>query len=324
MSVEHTTGKASRSHGGNRAPAIMVTAVTCLLLAAGCASEFTPPELITNLRVLGLSSEPAQLAPGEVAELRALIANPGGEPLTYRWEWCPFTRGANELYECLDDELGLPPAATALFDLGTDTEASLPYPGSATLLRSFCEALVEQGQDLAEFILLPDCTKGIDITVRLTVSTPNLERVAVRQMFLWFDTPEESARNHNPTIQSLMLEDRLTYPDRVIAVLPRQDMHWSVVVDASDMEPFLPGYARDSSEMRQEQIIFSFFTEAGELERPRTYADQQDFFLDEAGQNRLTLPGGLNPGDEIGVYFVVRDPRGGMTWESRTLRVTSL
>ena len=57
-------------------PAVLMAAGVLMAVGAlaACDEEFDPPTLITELRVIGLAAEPADLVPGEVTTLEVLVA----------------------------------------------------------------------------------------------------------------------------------------------------------------------------------------------------------------------------------------------------------
>jgi hypothetical protein len=61
------------------------------LLLTACSPEDFPTEtLVDRLRMLGLTSTPADLAPGETARLQSLVVDPtrAGQPTTTFWIGC--------------------------------------------------------------------------------------------------------------------------------------------------------------------------------------------------------------------------------------------
>ncbi|MBN1946977.1 MAG: hypothetical protein JW797_14985 [Bradymonadales bacterium] len=300
-------------------------ALSVLLLvwagAIACMEDFDPPSLVNNLRVLAISTEPAELAPGESVVMEALVVEPEGAPISYLWEWCPFDRGPNERYACVTEELGLPPEVRALFDLGDQPEAQLDYPGDPTLFRQMCESIRSSGFSLPTFIELPDCERGMAVTVRLTVSTPELERIAVRNLFVWFVEPDPEQRNSNPVIEELRVDGNRYRPGSAVLAAPGQVLGVDVVVGESSLEPFVVQLEGDQTQSRREDLIYSYFSTEGEWDRFRSFADLESFSLRDAGTNTLAIPADSSSSTGIDLYVVVRDERGGVAWKNQVVRV---
>jgi len=74
-------------------------------------------------------------------------------------------------------------------------------------------------------------------------------------------------------------------------------------------------------ETRDEQVLFSWFSTNGLWDHEVTFSQEGDISLEEAGSNVLTVPRDMGSGDEIQVFFVIRDGRGGSDWRRRVLIV---
>ena len=282
--------------------------------------------MIKNLRVLAISAEPADLVLGETMVLEALVSAPDDSDVTYQWEWCPFTEGADAYYACpVDDE---DPELQELFDLGIDETATLDSFTALLVVSAICEGLEEgladlgEYEDLLEYIDLPDCDLGMDVTIRLTVSTPDMERVAIKRVFIWLDEPEEPQRNRNPVIEAIEVDDEALAQDIVLDAEPKQELDWYVDVPADALEAYLLRSDTDGEE-RRETITYDFYSTGGTWEGDKewgSYADDEFVMRADAGKAALTLPAN-KAGEAIDTFFVVRDDRGGITWTTRQVRI---
>ena len=301
-----------------------VVACALLFLAAlGCDEDLDPQFLIKNLRILAISADPADLVLGETMALDALVATPGDTEVEYHWEWCPFTAGADELFACMSEEAD--PELAALFDLGNAPTATLDSNDVVLLLAGICEVLGEGLDDLGEYadllesFQLPDCELGMDITVRLTVSTGDIERVAIKRVFIWLSEPEDLQRNRNPVIDGIVVNDQDFPEDYFVWAEPATALDWYVDVPADALEPFLLR-SDPNAEQRRESITYTFFTTAGGWKAESGFADDEYVNREDAGEARLVLPEESRT-TPINTYFVVRDERGGITWATRQVRM---
>jgi hypothetical protein len=285
--------------------------------SVGCDEEFDPQTLIVELRILGIAAEPADLAPGESTTLRVLAVGNGEEPIEYAWEWCPFTDGPNAGYTCPDPaEYGIPEELAGVFDLGDQSTALLLFPGDPETLRQTCESLLDVADRLPDFVELPDCENGLEITVRLTVRAGDVEKIAIKRVFFWFETPDESERNHNPSIATLAVDQEVVAPDDLVTVRLGGTVAIEIDVVADSVETFVPR-SDDEAAPRDEEILFSWFSSAGEWERTHSFSDEGNVTLREAGENVLTMPDdGVT---DVKLFVVIRDGRGGADWVEQLL-----
>lgn len=91
--------------------------VAALVALAACDTDFAPQYLVKELRVLAVRAEvdggtAADATPGSTVLLRALVANPHGDPFTVRWYGC-LPRGDEAAPSCLDEAVLRDPARLA-------------------------------------------------------------------------------------------------------------------------------------------------------------------------------------------------------------------
>ncbi len=242
-------------------------AVVCALLAsgAGCDTPFPSVSKLDRARVLGVRSEPVDLAPDASVTLDALLyLPPGSGAPTWSWSWCPTLGDQTTGYTCattaeafartLDPDGGLGLAFD--FALGEAASVTWAYPGDPAVLENACTRLVgavfatdagvdagaDGGTDAGEgdggFTLTPAqiCRSGLSMNVLLTVKVDGQELRAVRTVSLLLATPTEP--NHNPDVQGL------TFPASGVPVpdggVPDGGVGLAVVVPESASEAFTP------------------------------------------------------------------------------------
>lgn len=294
-----------------------------LSAAIGCGDDLDPASLIKNLRILAISAEPADLVSGETMTLQALVASPDDTELWYRWEWCPFSAGADELFACTSEEMDS--ETMALFDLGDGATASLDSTQVVFLLAGMCDVLNEGLDDLGEYadllesFALPDCELGMDVTIRLTVSTADMRRVAIKRVFVWLSEPDDLQRNRNPVIDGITVNEQTFPADQFVWAGPATPLDWYVDVPADSLESFLLRSDPDAGE-RRESITYAFYATDGDWTEETTFADDVYVTREDAGEARFVTPLQSHT-SPINTHFVVRDERGGISWTSRQVRM---
>ncbi|MBA2662272.1 MAG: hypothetical protein H0U74_08250 [Bradymonadaceae bacterium] len=219
-----------------------------VILAASCGRQFDPYWRIQDFRVLAIKGDPVTIRPGQTARLSALIHS-DGEPVSYKWDWCPVRVTAQNRFECpftsediqallaqgLPDGTEIPSGidGTLLnFDLGTEPVARLFNPLPAAAILEFCRNIQRQlsealDPELAKLLPTVDCRRGYEITVRLTASSGGKEIIASKRLTLWTGSDQI---NTNPRILSAEIRPA---NERDIAKLASQ-LDWVVAGRAHD------------------------------------------------------------------------------------------
>jgi hypothetical protein len=313
-------------------PALFV-ALALAALGAGCGREFTAFNELDKLRVLGVRAEPPALGPGGSAVLEALVFEPDGDPIAWRWSWCPLAAGGQTGFECVLDEERLRQMADAMlpgagalipsFDLGDGPEAEFRYPLAPDLLRALCEAATSQ--ELPAFVPLPDCSRGIDVSVRLEVSAGGETVVAVKDLPLYWDAAD--ADNENPPVawMTAALGGAAAgeiQEDGGTALEPGAAYDLVVGVELAAAQLFTPPAVGGESapEPRRERLFMTWFVTGGELDFKRTTFIDGEVGLDVLERNRWRPPREEEtPDGAASIFVVLQDERGGVGWLGRTV-----
>ena len=289
-------------------------------LASGCGDDFAPYSRLDRLRVLAIQAEPPTPLPAETALLSALTYAPGGEPVAYRWSWCPAPAPAGQSYVCpvdqataaqvfapyLDPALGLPS-----LDLGSAATASFTNPFSEAGLASLCAAGIASPAYTQGF----DCEGGFPVTVVLDASTSAATLRAGFVLRLPATAPPEL--NHNPLPAAITLAGQvLGDPPLPIRALPGQtiDLGLDIPPAAAEVRP-IPAFEGDPGQ-RLERLTASWFADGGRVDTARTAFIDGETTLAETGQNRWTAPDAADwpAGGTVQFAVVLRDDRGGAGW----------
>lgn len=306
------------------------TMITRLLLAAmvafsvaSCAEDFDPATLVNELRVLGISAEPPDLIPLETTVIDSLVIEPEGGDVEYHWELCVITGSPDEGLPCRNDLLGFDEELLALFELGNAPTASFTYLADGDDLQELCEEALEGLDSVPEFVQLPNCDEGLDVTLRLEVSSGGVSKTAVKSLFLWFDDPGDDERNHNPTIAGINAGGSELAADEAILVAPGGRVRFDVSVDEADRETFVREFEQSDvdDEVVREEILFSFYSTDGEWDQQFTFTEDGRIPLSDAGTNWFYVDSDVAVGERIEAFFIIRDGRGGSDWQQRQIVV---
>jgi hypothetical protein len=291
-----------------RARALLCASTAALLLAAGggCAPSFAEGDTVTEVRVLAVRSEPAEVAPGAEAQLSALVVTPGdGTGVTLDWSLCLAPRSGAQPNPspdaCSDPAVDPALLAQVAAGQGPGDSYSLAVPALADL-------------DPAT-VSLPDASGGVYLTVRLVAhhaSDPDL--VALYRLRLQLG---QDSLNTNPSFDGVPLLDGKPWAEGDIRMAEpgaKLDLeaHWT---DGS-VEDYTFTLPDQPTQSGTETLSFAWFNDGGEIDPTHTGG---------AGkfQTDWTLPADAMPGTTLNLWVVLRDNRGGSTWLSRQVQVAS-
>ncbi len=335
---------------------------TLLLIASvglGCQLKVDPEETLQQLgdrvRVLGLRSLPADVAPGESAQLSALVYIPGvevgmqdgcdaAEPTRYAWSWCPLRDDggldcaidedtAREVWSSHGDDEVFPS-----YTLQTEPVATVRHGLSPEFAQALCSAYAETvpgSKDLARSA----CRQDIGISVQLVVTRCGQDEVAIRNIPLVEPATEPALRNENPVADGTVSFRTIDGASRLAA--DEALILGENYIVRSEFETPLECQTDQADEDCQAQLFVPDPSESARRERIQTtwFLTHGSPFLEEVTQGAGGLSGSVNgsaledpsesyvvlenedrPG-EARVYMVVRDERGGIGWTSHPYRV---
>lgn len=306
------------------------------LSGAGCAEDFEPFNLLSGLRVMAIKGEPPELLPGQSTEISALIYEPDGDDLEYRWSWCPIATGAATGYECAITEQDLKdvaddffPGAQAFvpsFDLGNEETATFDHSIEPLLLEGLCNAILSSGAP--SFVTLPDCEDELVVTVTLEVSAGGETVTAVKEIKLKMS--DDAPINSNPSIggveaqaagasQSIVLQQ-----SGLTELEEKKDHSLFVEIPNGATETYVPSPTQETPdpEAITESLFMAWFVTNGSTEFKRTTYLPEKIGLDELGENSWKTPRLSETQDgEAYLFLVLQDERGGVTWTERAIEI---
>lgn len=307
---------------GRGPPPYIYTAAAISLLLASCGGEtFTPASVVDRLRVLAVQAEPPEIGPGEQSRLRVLVADPlgAGRPLWKVWLACdpePASQFGNRCAQLtqIREPRALfenPDAATdAVRLLGTGDEVL--YQAPAALFDGMPADHLARRRGLTAVILVLVAPNTGNLQEDLRAAAENtVENELVIKRLKIKSVPE---RNRNP----ILLDVRNDWgPPGLDLVAPaeRGEAWFRPVIADGGSEHYLEIDADGHETEKDEPLTLYWFVTAGRWEHGKTTAaDAAMFFPPHAGDEPA-----VPESRRITLWVVLRDPRGGASWTSRTI-----
>lgn len=296
-----------------------------LSLLFGCASELTPGSEVSSFRVLAVQAETPYARPGETVHLTSLSHDPDGRPVTWAWASC-LNPDSSSVEGCLGevarhagDAGGLPLVA---FGEGA-TEIDLPVPadaldGIAPTARPLALTGVVSVACPGELEVLTDgripfrCTEtGTGRELHLDEYVVGVKRVMLRQ----------SDRNQNPVIERVLF-DGVEWPEDEIKDVGSCSTSGHVYDDCSGRdkhriqavltpESFESGTDEFGRGFSEAVIVQHYATEGIFEDEIRIGSDSENGWVARRSAS----------GQEVVLWLVARDDRGGVSWAERRVRV---
>lgn len=284
--------------------------------------DSTRSNQIEGLRVLAISSEPADLILGETAEIRALVYDEEEREVSYQWSWCLSRGGADEGYGCNIEEAELQAVWEELdtgielpsYDLGTDETASFEMVFEPEQALGICQALTEDDPDPQ--LALFNCLSGLGLSIQLQVSAGSDSITALKEIPVLLDGDE---RNQNPVIgpqltRTLRGGGELE-PDEPFVTEGIYDIVADLALDQSEIFTPAPQEGLPPPEPRNESLFMSWFVTTGSTHRKgeRRTVFHDGGTIENLIENTWDMPYELED-TEARLYIVVRDERDGTNW----------
>lgn len=300
------------------------------LALLGCGGDLEQRKEVTDLRLLVISADPPQVAPGDTVTLSALIVDPTGEPWTQRWSVC-LTPVIPLFFEGPggdDDPTEPAECAGERLDLGTGEAASFEVP--STILDDARAALPPELGAVGGVVL---GLTGVWLEVQLSVESGDKTIDAFKRVVVSEATPVNT-----PPEQPVFYLSERDIPEEDIPKTAEIPADRSCLADTSPLKTIgrdpvrlTPLNIPDTPETyqvltfegelveREERYHYSWFSAGPGLSDGRTRSDVPAavFRLGEEDEARLV---DLGEGDDLdsarGIQFwlVVRDGRGGSSW----------
>ena len=305
-----------------------------------CGNDFPPATRVTELRLLAVSADPAQVALGVPVTLQALAFDPSHQAIDYTWRVCHITKARSS-------------TSTVGQDCATSTDPADFYPATTGQTTTFALSTAIDVGALA----LPDQSLGIFVPVRLIIRAPaknsgDPERVITGIYRLRLHYTDLLPDNHNPVLAGIwavpgsgnafadgsvpVIEDLGDTTDLGVVPIPA-DSDGGTPIPPVSVE-LLDGLPLEihKGERRQLQALFepqTFETFLGsdrnlhtEIPTVRWFDTAGTFDNQVTGQNSSTefslvdldsIP--ARPGTLIDLWVIGSEDRNGVTWMHRQL-----
>jgi hypothetical protein len=292
-------------------------------LALGCVQSFDPASQIQDLRILAVSADPPEAAPGETVQLSALVADPSGQtlPATLAWLVC-FPDAVNGVEACATG--GTPQDFLAF---GT-AQTQVTIPGDLVLLP-------EGDPEAQNTVLLTvlactsfnpeDCFSCDDEGI-CDFGGENAEvEVAVKRIIV-SQRPAET-RNHNPDLVNVFAQSS---GGDFVLLDPVQPTPLDVCGGLTLRSEAGPESAEVFTELQfgepveiTEQINTAFFITRGAVGSDRVFNGLGQGVEPGIADNSFNLKAGDTSDEPFSVFFVLRDDRGGAEFAGRVIQPTA-
>ncbi len=301
--------------------------ILLILLFARCDDNFDDFNVVTDFRLLAMQADPPALREGETTTLRALVSDTSA---TYHWSWCPIPGDSDAGFPCVlthgelqaivDEELGEGAITVPSFHLGSEPTAIFDYSFPPELLAGACAILSEI--DLPDIAPAPRCASGtFPIVIKLTVNKDGKTITGVHDLLLRY--AEGTPTNNIPVMDGLSLivnGERKEIPDGGGQTLTRGTEHELLI---SVGETASESYSRERDggvEVLRENLTATWFIEGGETEKRRTSFIAGEKPMADLVTNKWKTPTENEfPRNDMRVFVVLRDNRGGISWLQRNI-----
>jgi hypothetical protein len=302
-----------------------LTSLVLVGALAGCEDDFDPGSRVTGFRVLAVQVDNSYARPGESVHLSSLSYDPTARPVTWAWAAC-VNPSSSSVEGCLekvarDAESGgqNPLLASGVgidsfdYTIPADALSSLAVEARPQAMTGIVSVACPGELSMVSSGTLPfRCTEsGTGRELSLDEYVVGIKRVFVR----------ENDRNQNPVIARVSFDgadwladevkevDACDTDDNVFDDCSKSLRHeLSVVAAPESFESGYDEYGRDF----EEQVVAQYYATEGIFEFETRIADEP-----ETGWVARKYASG----QELRMWFVVRDDRGGVTWTDRRVRV---
>lgn len=310
--------------------ALVTLSVGLGLALSACDYGFWPETLVREMRVLGVRAQPSDLAPGETAQLEALVLDPSrpGKQTTVLWLGCepdPFNlnRSACSDFGLLqnagsafapsaDGGTSLPPGVSVI---GFGAQAAYRVPANVfAALPAGDERRVSGtvGQVLA--FAIADEVSPTATPEELEALFARVQAGTVRSLVVLYRVriSESPERNRNPVLGTLTVAGETWPTGAHVTVLPGEPVELDADAPDDTFERFT-NVTPSGVEEKTERVLVAWYSTAGRFSEERTA-------MREAVKTVFTAPGGSDAKDPVperregSLYVVLRDTRGGQAW----------
>jgi hypothetical protein len=285
--------------------------LSLVALSSACSDGLDPSSRLVNLRLLAVEADKPSAEPGDTVTLRALYANVDARPLSWGYALCDGSSSSAAL-DCLR---ALDLDTLRIFTDQPEYVLTMPEPTSAGqrpvsigVAVIVCPGEIVRGD-----------THGVPLACEVDGEPLDINdfEMGVKRIFY-----AQGSDNLNPRIATLGFDGEPWPEDEVKTITActrdtedveecKAEFRHTILVEAEDgaVESF---FDNDGATV-EEQVVAQFYATGGTFEYDvRTIGTASTRFVAQRSDAGKTLT----------LHFVVRDSRGGVSWETRTLEVS--
>ncbi|MBK7859984.1 MAG: hypothetical protein IPJ65_15450 [Archangiaceae bacterium] len=294
-----------------------------LLCLAGCSPQLKPETLVDALRVLAITAEPPEVAPGQSAALNVLQLDPSrpGGKTTVIWVGCepdPFGLGRSA---CNDTSALLQPTSFTTFPegvriLGIGNKAN--YASASTLFAPIGADDPNRFNGVVGPVLAVVIAEEIDPTSTNEELRDLFHRIETQEVQSVFalsriTVSEKPSKNQNPHLTGLVVDGTPLPQNGTLTAEPGASL--TLHVTAGDAETY-PVKLPEGEEQRTEQLVGAWYSSAGRFSLERfDLAGEEDTVFTAPGA--ADIPEDPVPSRRQGtLWLVLRDGRGGQSFST--------
>lgn len=295
-----------------------------LMVLCGCGVQFTPETVVNSLRVMAVTAEPPEVAPGQQTALSILWGDPqrSASDVSFIWVGCepdPLDLGRSA---CNDASILIKPSLITNYPpglklLGFSNVASYASaPDVFSVLPP--EDVIRKNGSVGQVLAIVVAEK-----ISVTATGPELE--AIFKRIETKETPtaiaitrivvsEKEQKNHNPVIEGLTFDGAPLAQNSRLQVRAGQQVALGVSVSADSRESYVE-YQPSGEVTKTETVVGAWYSSAGRF-------SQERFDVTSTVGTTFTAPGSAEfPEDPVPerraqqLWLVVRDNRGAQAFQ---------
>ena len=268
---------------------------------SGCGeSQLSSSWEIDRLRILAVRAEPAEPSPGELVTFESLTVHPENDDLITVWFACLLENASSFGCEGLDDTAdtgGDIPEGL----IGFEPDWAPTYVPDETALEGLTEEEKVEGRNILLTLAAFENTEEVDF------EDENAELATKR-----VPVSENPDPNKNPNIASMQF-DGVELPSGGVVQVDANRTYTITPILAEDAVQTYTYVTSDGvSEERVEEPYFTFYTDGGTLFGSSSLYPYSDTSWEAPS---------AETGEEIRIWAVVRDRRGGMGWWTQRVQI---
>lgn len=299
-----------------------------------CQSQFKPASTVEGLRVLGMRAEPAEVSPGQVATLTALVVDPSAPTRRNTLVWISCDPDPFDLGRSACSDLGALSDSSSLFsgELGSGADGGTPslppgmklagfgprafYSPPADLFAALDPSDSRRQTGTVAQLLLLAIAEEISPAATQEELNAVLARVQSREVasllaIFRLRVSEAPELNRNPVIGDLLVDGVAVSEGAHLFLTPGRDVLMRITAPPESQEAW-DQPTPDGAERRTERLIAALYSTAGRFTFDRVAVNENfdTVFRPPTGDEGDPLPERARRR----FWVVVRDTRGGQSW----------